>query len=177
MSSVAGGRECPGRPRRGWNAGIRTALLLGCALLPALPAGLLAQSAPSVTGTQLLNFAPVFPGIPARVDRADAVNAGVFDIRGRAKAEVQVTLTLPASLTLPGGQALPLQFTANDAGFSATNAAATATPFDPRVSLVTRLGNPGKLYIWLGGTALPSTTQAPGLYQGTITITAAYTGN
>lgn len=137
-----------------------------------------AQGRPlTATGTQTLNFGTVFPGVPERVNRTDAANAGRFDVRGRILAEVRITFTLPTALTASGGRTIPLVFGPNDGGRNTQNNATTAQAFDPRVPLVTRLGIPGRLYIFLGGTLNPSPTTTAGTYQATITLTSAYTGN
>lgn len=136
-----------------------------------------AQGTPTATGTQDLNFGMVFPGVSEVVSRTDAANAGRFDVRGILLLEVRITLTLPAALTASGGRTIPLVFGPNDGGRNTQNNAATATAFDPRVPLVTRLGLLGRLYIFLGGRANPASTTTAGTYQATITLTSAYTGN
>jgi len=137
-----------------------------------------AQGRPlNVSGTQLLNFPTVFPGLPELVPTSDPVNAGRFSVTGIRNSEVQLTFTLPASLTAPGGYALPLQFGPGDGAWNTQNTLAAAQAFDPRVPLVTRFSNNGRLFLWLGGTALPSGTQVSGIYTGSITLAAAYTGN
>lgn len=137
-----------------------------------------AQGRPlQLSGANPLTFAVVFPGIPEIVSRTDAVNAGAFQVRGQNRSEVVLTMTLPAMLTAAGGRSLPLQFGPNDGGWNIQNDRATARAFDPRVNLVVRLSQQGRLFLWLGGTALPSATQTAGDYIGTVTLAAAYTGN
>ena len=137
-----------------------------------------AQGRPlQVTGQNQLTFATVFPGVPEIVSFADAVNAGVFQVRGQNNTEVALTFTLPAALMAAGGRSLPLQFGPNDGGWNTQNNLATARAFDPRVVLTVRLSQQGRLFLWLGGTALPTATQAAGDYAGTVTLSAAYTGN
>lgn len=125
----------------------------------------------------MLDFGSVFPGLRATVLRTDAVKAGRFELTGTARAEISVTFTLPLALTAPTGQTLPMEFAAGDGGFSPNNRIGAATAFDPRVALVTRLSVAGRLFIWIGAAVLPSPTQQAGEYNGTITLTAAYTGN
>jgi hypothetical protein len=147
------------------------------ALVSLAAAGRVQGQALNATGRQQLNFGAVFPGVPEVVSRTDAANGGRFDLRGRRNSELRITMTLPASLTAPGGLVLPLLFGPNDGGWNTSNVIASARAFDPRVPLVTRLSNRGRLYIYLGGTALPSGTQRSGTYTATVTLTAAYTGN
>jgi hypothetical protein len=137
-----------------------------------------AQGRPlQVTGQNQLTFATVFPGVPEAVSRSDAVNAGAFQVRGQNRSEVAFTFTLPTALTAAGGRSLTLQFGPNDGGWNTQNDLATAQAFDPRVILTVRLSQQGRLFLWLGGTALPTATQAAGSYAGSVTLTAAYTGN
>ncbi len=137
-----------------------------------------AQGRPlSVSGGNQLTFALVFPGVPEIVSRSDAVNAGSFQLRGQNRAEVVLTFTLPVALTAAGGASLTLQFGSNDGGWNTQNDLVTARAFDPRVPLTVLLSQQGRLFIWLGGTALPSPTQVAGAYAGTVTLSAAYTGN
>jgi hypothetical protein len=161
----------------------RRIMRVGVAVLAALVAAAgirdaKAQGRPlSVSGANPLTFALVFPGVPEIVSRSDAVNAGAFQVRGRNGSEVVLTFTLPVVLTATGGSSLPLQFGPNDGGWNTLNSLVTARAFDPRVTLTVRLSPQGRLYIWLGGTALPSATQSAGAYTGTVTLAAAYTGN
>jgi hypothetical protein len=119
----------------------------------------------------------VIPGVPSIISRTDIAASGRFDVRGAKDSEVRVTLTLPVALTAPGGQTLPLTFTANDGGYNIVNDQPSARAFDPRTQLLARLSGQGRLFVYLGGTALPSGVQPAGAYTGTITLTAAYTGN
>lgn len=128
-------------------------------------------------GRQMLDFGNVFPGVRTATLRTDAVKAGRFDLTGSNRAELRIIFTLPMALTAPAGQTLPLVFAAGDGGVSQSNSIASATAFDPRVPLIIRLSGTGRLFIWLGGTAVPSSTQQAATYTGTITLTAAYTGN
>lgn len=155
---------------------VAAGLLAGLLVLAPLR-GVRAQAAPTTSGTNDLNFGPVIPGIATQILRTDAANAGRFELRGTRSAEVQITLTLPAAMTAGGGRTMPLTFGPNDGGYDTRNALRNAPAFDPRVPLVTRLGNSGKLYVWLGGTVTPSGVQPAGTYSATITLTAAYTGN
>ena len=154
----------------------RMVLALGVATILG-PGTVAAQGRPlSARGQQDLQFGPLLPGVPITVSRLDAANAGQFEIRGRRNTEVQVELTLPAVMTSGSGATLPLQFSAGDAGYSTDPAIGSSQAFDPRVPLTTVLASNGKLYIFLGGTALPGSQQAAGTYAATITLTVAYTG-
>ncbi len=136
-----------------------------------------AQGPLTVLGRQDLTFGLLLPGVPITINRLDRANAGRFVIRGQQQAEVLIDLTLPAAMVAGSGATVPLRFDAADGGFSSRPALATMRVFDPRVPLVTGLGTNGRLYIFLGGTALPGGQQAAGIYIGTIALTVAYTGN
>jgi hypothetical protein len=127
-------------------------------------------------GRQDLTFGTVLPGMPTVVSRLDAANSGQYRIRGTRLTEVRVDLTLPATLDSPGGATIQLQFGAGDGGFSRRPAIGSSQVFDPRVPLVTDLSQGGRLFIWLGGTVLPTPTQEQGNYTATIVMTVSYTG-
>lgn len=138
---------------------------------------LAAQGRPLVaTGIQNLSFGVVIPGIPAQVLRTDPVGSGQFTLRGEKNSQVQMLFTLPTSMSGPSGATLPLSFGATDGGFSAAESIASQAVFDPRASALGRLSNTGRASIYLGGTALPGSTQRGGAYTGTITLTVSYTG-
>ena len=154
-------------------------LVMVLALALALPAGVLAaQGRPlSAFGRQDLTFGMLLAGVPVTVSRLDAGRAGQFEVRGQRLTEIRIDLTLPPALVSGSGTQLPLQFNAGDGGFSPDAAIASSQAFDPRVPLLARLADAGRLYIFLGGTALPGSRQAAGIYAATITLTVAYTGN
>ncbi len=137
-----------------------------------------AQGRPlSVAGSRDLTFGTLFPGVPQTIVRTDAANAGQFQVSGTRNLEVRAQLTLPSLMTAPGGATMALSFAPGDGGYNTQNNIGTAQAFDPGVPLVTRLPGTGRLFIWLGGTVLPSGTQAAGAYAALITLTVAYTGN
>jgi hypothetical protein len=127
-------------------------------------------------GSQDLRFGTVLPGFPTVISRLDAVNGGQFQIRGQRRAEVRIDFALPVTLTAGSGATLPLQFGSADGGYSTRPAVGSAQSFDPHIPLVVNLGNSGRIYFFLGGSALPTPLQEAGSYQGTITMTVAYTG-
>lgn len=162
---------------------VQRCLVVAAACVLGLPAGVAAQGRGqgqrplSAAAAQNLDFGAIFPGLPEVVTPADALRAGRFTLRGSNRAEVAITMTLPASLIEPGGQTLALQWGPSDGAWNTQSDVATAQAFDPRVQLVARLAGNGRLFIYLGSTALPSATQRSGDYTGTITLSAAYTGN
>lgn len=154
---------------------VLVALALGLVTVPVHAQGRAGGRPLSVFGRQTLTFGAVLPGVPTTISRTDALNAGEFEVRGQKDAQIQIDLTLPAAMT-SGTLSLPLRFGPADGGYSQSGTIAAANVFDPRVQLVTALSSNGRLYVYLGGTALPSPQQGPGAYAGTIVLTVAYTG-
>ena len=67
---------------------------------------------------------------------------------------------------------------ATAAGHNGTNNPSTATAFNPATGALANISNPAAtLFVWLGGTVQPTAAQVAGLYTGTVTMTATYTGN
>ena len=130
----------------------------------------------NVIGRQGLTFGTMWSGQPAQVSRQDPLRSGQIELRGMRLTDVQVTFSLPAALAGPGGAQLPLSFGANDGGVGTSSAITAATGFDPRLSHVARFSDNGRLYLFLGGTALPGAGQTAGAYTATVTVTVAYTG-
>ena len=135
-----------------------------------------AQGRPiQVAGVKPLAFGVLLPGIGTTVLRNDAVRAGQFNIVAQPNSQIILQLTLPTVLTGPAGRTIPLTFSANDAGFSASESIASQQGFDPRVATVvlTNTKN-GRGSVYLGGSAQPSASQQPGSYSAVITLTIAY---
>ncbi len=129
----------------------------------------------NVSGTQSLTFGTIFGGLPAVVPRTDAARAGEFQVTGAKATQVRITFTLPPALML-GGQTVPVQFAAADGGVSTSGTIGTATAFDPRVPLTATLSQQGRLYLYLGGTALAGLQAPAGTYAANITVNACYVG-
>lgn len=144
-------------------------LLLGCV------GPLMAQRPIQVDGIKNLAFGLLLAGAPTSVPRTDPVRAGQVNITAQPKSSIIIQISLPASMSGPGGATLPLAFGPNDAGYSALGAIGSQVAFDPRNSTVvlTNTSN-GRGTLYLGGTASPAFNQQPGNYTGTITITVAY---
>jgi hypothetical protein len=151
--------------------------VIGCAL--ALMAGgvaaLGAQGRPiQVQGRTDLDFGVIVAGVPTQVPPIPG--GGMFRVRGRRGAEVQLQLTLPPSLDGPGGSA-PLTFGATDGAHGPDPTPASAQIFDPRLPLTFVVPNGQVYYVWIGGTVSPPLTLTTGTYSSTIVLTATYTGN
>jgi spore coat protein U-like protein len=163
-----------------------TALALVAAVLAVAPRQAEAQSASitasatvltalTVTGVDNLDFGLVPPGFTKTVLETDA-GAGTFDLSGSAGAEVTLTFTaLPANLQDAALNNLPITYTGVR---NTTDNAATGNVFTPSAVTTTNLdAGTGELYLFLGGQVDATASPPAGLYQGTVTLTAAYTGN
>jgi len=135
------------------------------------------QTALTASTVRGLDFGATFGGIARTVLPTD-VTSGEVTLTGGANAEVAVTFTsLPATLTGPGTP-IPLAYGAGAAAHNAAGTRAGATTFDPSVGGTTRLNAAtGLLSVYLGGTVTPAANQTAGTYTGTVTLSAAYTGN
>jgi hypothetical protein len=132
----------------------------------------------TVTNQRNLDFGTVIPTFPRTVLPADPTS-GHFQIEGGVNAEVDLTFTsLPAVLTgiTPGNTLAVASYSGT---YNTADAGGAGTSFTPASGLTTRLGAtvPARLHIYIGGAVTAPAGQAADTYTGTITLTAAYTGN
>lgn len=139
------------------------------------------RSQVTITINQNLVFGNVLPGVTKVVDKTDATNAAEIHIDGTAGAEITIDFSLPMVIkqsTYP----LILSFSSTDCSMdsSVNQLSNQSSPghgdLDPKQQIIYGLGANG-LTIWLGGSAIPSTSQTTGDYSGTIYITVDTTGN
>lgn len=149
---------------------MRALVLLLLGLLLAAPASGQGGRPLRVRGERPLTFGVVFPGLSRHVLRTDPVGSGEFSVSGQKFLQILLQFTLPASLTGPGGSAMPLGFGSNDAGYSPTTIGAQVG-FDPNAGAAVQLDKNGRGSVFLGGTAQPTTAQAPGTYTGIVVLT------
>ncbi len=128
-----------------------------------------------------LAFGTVVPGTPVTVNPRTSTAAGKFVLHGARNAQFSATFTLPAVLRAGvGGPTMPIAFGATSGCHDNRDRQNQCTLYDPRTPLVQRIRNvvpPNDTYfVWIGGTVTPGAGQAAGVYQGTITVTASYTG-
>jgi len=125
----------------------------------------------TVSKTNDLTFGNVFPGLSASIPVTSS-SAAAFSIQGQAGANVNLTFTLPSTLS-SGGNTLPV---ANwVARRNTTNSSASGTDFTPSSSATAAvLSGTGALYVFVGATAQPTVSQAAGTYTGTATMTVVY---
>jgi len=121
-----------------------------------------------------LSFGTVLPGIPSSVSVNDPHHAGQFEIQGPAGASVRVELLLPSALVADGGALLPVRFGHAD---GLVQVGGHSIQFDPHAPVIAALGSDGRMFLRLGGTALPGLPQTGGSYSATISLTVYNLGS
>lgn len=142
----------------------------------------------SGVGTRALQFGTIVPGTTSVTVLPRTRSGGEFRIAGvKNRKSVDVSFTLPTSLTGPAGATIPLSFNGSYAGLceidDATGNCDVASYFTwnpvttPSFHDTPTRYKPGrKVYaydsyeLYVGGVASPSTTQRQGHYTGTIGV-------
>lgn len=139
---------------------------MAAALLVSLSSGAGAQ--PALFPQQDLTFGTLTPGTPRVVTTNDVANRAEVELVGSGNITIEVVV--PASLVSAGGKTLPLSFGAAD-GLLQYKKSSQSLVFQPgtQVSFNMPPGIGGG-FIRVGGTATPSSSQAPGVYIGTLTV-------
>lgn len=159
--------------------------LLLISALALVPTGLNAQASISATATVAtalvlaagnnLDFATVIPGFSKTVAVSDAA-AGTFSMAGGAGAEINFSFSsLPANLSDGSGNLLPIVYTG--AHNTVNDPTTGASAYTPSAGATANLSGIGEFYVFIGGTVNATASPPNGIYTGTITMTAAYTGN
>jgi uncharacterized protein DUF4402 len=144
-------------------------------------AGLQAQSASiqalanvfapiTIAGARNLDFGNVFPGVNKAIAVADPTS-GRFDLTGQSSANLNLTFTLPGTLTSGGNNLTIGTWTGCT---NPTTVVAGCTSIDPTVVSPTAFSAGGGLVVWVGATVSPTAAQAPGNYTGTVSLSVAY---
>lgn len=125
-----------------------------------------------VTAERDLDFGLLTPGAATVVDATDLIRSAQLRIAGRGT--FQVTFQLPASLTSPAGDQIPLVF-GPAAGLLTIRH--KISPFDPSTVLPIRI-NPAEqeALVNLGARAQPVPGQPAGSYSATIVMMVVQTG-
>ncbi len=144
----------------------RTSSFGWAALLLLVPRGAAAQL--SVTSLSDLNFPIVIRGVQLDVRPTDP-NAAKFQISGARNAVLSVSFALPAALQGPGS--LSMAFGPTSAAWSDKDRVGGSQAFDPRQGVQATVTGKKSIYVWLGGSVLPTASQPSGSYTGTATIT------
>lgn len=123
-----------------------------------------------------LEFGNVTQGVVKSIAKTDESSAS-WGFSGTASAGIILDFTLPTNLEYNDGvdtHQMPISFSGTDAGHDDDGTIATQTDINPNSSQEVSLDGDGEIYIWLGGTVAPATTQQAGSYTGTITLTVSY---
>lgn len=142
-------------------------------------APLAAQGKPLKVGTQRIRdlaAGTVLPGVPLVITPADPTRSGQLTVSGARSTPVQCSFLLPAALTGPAGAQMPVTFTAGSVATSLSGTTADLVPRDPRTSFSATLSDKGRLFVYIGGTLLPTSAQSPGAYTTPISLTCIDTG-
>lgn len=124
-----------------------------------------------VTKTSDLAFGNVFPGLNKTIAVTDA-GAAAFTVTGQGSANVNLTFSLPTSLT-NGANSLPLgSWTARRNSTSSPSSGTDFTPSSGATS--TTFSSGGAIYVYVGATAQPSVSLPAGVYTGTLSLTVVY---
>lgn len=136
-----------------------------------------------------LDFGYVSPGIDKSVDLSDVatpltsnqanVSTGKFKVTAGVAASVLITFTLPTTLDKGTDQLLINNWVASyNSTASPVTGATQYVPVSGNSTQVygatTNFPSTGELYVYLGGRVQPTNTQASGVYQSDITLTATY---
>jgi len=141
----------------------------------------------SGVGTRALQFGVIVPGTTSVTVLPRSSAGGEFRITGvKSRKSVDISFTLPAALTGPGGATIPLDFNGNYAGLceiDTTGACETAsyTTWNPVTTpsfrdQPTRYKPGRKVFtydayqVYLGGTASPAASQRQGTYTASIGV-------
>jgi uncharacterized protein DUF4402 len=125
----------------------------------------------TVTKNNDLSFGSVLPGI----DKSIAVTAGgaaKFTVAGQASTPVNLTFTIPATITSSGNNLALANWTGHYATTDVTSGGTTFTPSASATSAT--LSGSGALYVYVGATAQPTSSQPAGSYTGSMTMTVVY---
>lgn len=125
----------------------------------------------TVTKNNDLSFGNVFPG----VNKAIAVTAGgaaKFTVAGQASTPVNLTFTLPATITSSSNNLTINSWTGQ---YNTSDSPTGGTTFTPSTSATSAtLASDGSLFVYVGANAAPTASQAAGSYSGSMTMTVVY---
>ena len=166
---------------------VSSASVLGAQITGSLAATAVVLARPLTgVGVRAVQFGVVVPGTPAVV-APNSAQGGEYRISGlKSRKSVDITFTLPANLTGPGGATIPLNFNGNTAGLCEVDTTNTCVPasyfaWNPVTTPTfrdtpTRYAPGRKVYaydlysVYIGGTASPAAGQKPGTYTGAVGV-------
>lgn len=144
----------------------------------------------TTAATNQLNFPTTVAGTPVSVDAASAANAGMYTVSGASAIPIgTISVTYPAQLACTAGSctagtdviafsapSLAIATSSGGTRNSCTGGAAPTLTCAAGAGSTPAARTPvgGFLFVFVGGTATPASTQKPGTYVGTINATIAY---
>jgi len=129
----------------------------------------------SVTSSNL-TFGDVLRSANKSILPGDA-SSGKWVITGVASKQVQLTIAAPSTLETTTSNYLVYSYSSTDCKWSTDASGSTGTTFSPSTSVTASLSSTGNLYVFIGGTLKPTSSQAAGSYTGDVILTIQYTGN
>ena len=153
-------------------------LALTCALLflaPRAQAQGRGQGTLIVRPVQNLSFGSLLPGVPTTIDALDLARSAQIEVKSLQGALFEIRFTLPSALT-GAGALLPLAFSSNSAGVSASSAPSTLVRFDPNYAARFVFLTTNKVTFFLGGQARPTGRQPIGTYSAPVVVTITNLG-
>lgn len=151
----------------------RTSVLVGAVLLASLSSRGRAQSTVTILPLQPLSFGLLLPGVQETVAVTDVARRAVVALSG--SGPIDITLVLPASLDGPGGDRIPLQFSAGDAGLLPSIASAVIPLNAFQVNRV-NVDPDRAVHLVVGGVARPSLAHRPGHYAARVVVLVSQPG-
>ena len=129
----------------------------------------------NVTSSNLV-FGDVLRGVNKSIIPGDA-SSGKWVITGVSGKQVQFSIATPSDLSNTTSNYLLYSYSSTDCKWSTDVSGTPGTNFSPSTSTTASLSSGGMLYIFVGGTLKPTSSQAPGAYTGDVVLTIQYTGN
>jgi hypothetical protein len=133
-----------------------------------------AASAQTVFPVQGLAFGQLQPGVAATIQPTDAARRAEYSVTG--SGTFVLTMALPPRLTSAAGHQIPMNYATN-AGrvrWRTFGIQFTFNPNNPYTLWLPFFAGGGTVYV--GGTASPAASQAPGVYTATMTLMIANAG-
>jgi hypothetical protein len=126
----------------------------------------------TVTKNNDLAFGNVFPGVDKTIAVSNA-GAAKFTVAGQAVTSVNLTFSLPATITSGSNNLTIANWTGHHNTVDLSSGGTTFTPSaSPTTATLSAVG--GNLFVYVGATAQPTASQPAGNYSGSMTMTVVY---
>ncbi len=141
----------------------------------------------TATTTAPLAFGTITKGQKATIN-ADASNAGAFYFSGDAEDEITISIPSEVTISTTSGAGASMTVTLNRSGVRMndknqipssktkdfSSGSTTGELSKDNQGDGTHFDGLGQLYVWIGGEVTPAASQQRGSYEGTFTVSAAY---